>query len=93
MGGGAPSMPPMGNAPMGMGMGMESEDGPGEQDLVTGIAVTANEIAGGNPRKAISMLDQAKNMLMQQLENEEGGGEADMDRIAAILGESGSMMG
>jgi hypothetical protein len=76
-----------------MGMGMESEDGPGEQDLVTGIAVTANEIAGGNPRKAISMLDQAKNMLMQQLGDEEGGGEPDMDRLAEILGGAGGMMG
>ncbi len=91
MGGGAPSMPPMGNAPM--GMGMESEDGPGEQDLVTGIAVTAIEIAGGDARKALSMLDRSKELVMQQLDVEDNGGEADMDRIAAILGESGSMMG
>ncbi len=93
MGGGAPSMPPMGNAPMEMGMGMEGEDGPGEQDLVTGIAVTAIEIAGGDARKALSMLDRSKELVMQQLDDEGNGGEADMDRIAAILGESGPMMG
>src|SRR6056300_275317 len=62
--------PPMGNAPMGMGMGMgmgnAEDDGPGEQDLVVGIAMTANEIAGGEPRRAIAMLDQAKDLLMQQ---------------------------
>jgi len=95
MGGGAPSMPPMGNAPMGMGMGMgDAEDeGPGEQDLVVGIAMAASEVAGGEPRQAIALLDQAKDLLMQQSGGENGGGEADMDRIAAILGESGSMMG
>jgi hypothetical protein len=83
----------MGNAPMEMGMGMEGEDGPGEQDLVTGIAVTAIEIAGGDARKALSMLDRSKELVMQQLDDEGNGGEADMDRIAAILGESGPMMG
>ena len=99
MGGGAPrpSAPPMGNAPMGMGMGMgmgDAEDeGPGEQDLVVGIAMAASEVAGGEPRQAIALLDQAKDLLMQQSGGENGGGEADMDRIAAILGESGSMMG
>jgi len=83
MGGG---MPPMGNEPM-------AEDGPGEQDLVIGIAMTANEIAGGEPRRAIAMLDQAKDLLMQQLGSEdgEGAGEPDMGRLAEILG--GGMMG
>jgi hypothetical protein len=83
MGGG---MPPMGNEPM-------SEEGPGEQDLVVGIAMTANEIAGGEPRRAIAMLDQAKELLMQQLGSEDGGGagEPDMGRLAEILG--GGMMG
>jgi len=83
MGGG---MPPMGNEPM-------SEEGPGEQDLVVGIAMTANEIAGGEPRRAIAMLDQAKDLLMQQLGSEDGGGagEPDMGRLAEILG--GGMMG
>ena len=83
MGGG---MPPMGNEPM-------SEEGPGEQDLVVGIAMTANEIAGGEPRRAIAMLDQAKDLLMQQLGSEDGGGagEPDMGRLAEILG--GEMMG
>ena len=83
MGGG---MPPMGNEPM-------SEEGPGEQDLVVGIAMTANEIAGGEPRRAIAMLDQAKELLMQQLGSEDGGGgagEPDMGRLAEILG--GEMM-
>ena len=96
MGGGAPrpsapppmggGMPPMGNEPM-------AEDGPGEQDLVVGIAMTANEIAGGEPRRAIAMLDQAKDLLMQQLGSEDGGGagEPDMGRLAEILG--GEMMG
>ncbi len=97
MGGGAPrpsapppmggGMPPMGNEPM-------SEEGPGEQDLVVGIAMTANEIAGGEPRRAIAMLDQAKELLMQQLGSEDGGGgagEPDMGRLAEILG--GGMMG
>ena len=87
--------PPMGNAPMGMGMGMDNaeNDGPGEQDLVVGIAMTANEIAGGEPRRAIAMLDQAKELLMQQLGSEDGGGagEPDMGRLAEILG--GGMMG
>jgi hypothetical protein len=79
-------MPPMGNKPM-------AEDGPGEQDLVVGIAMTANEIAGGEPRRAIAMLDQAKELLMQQLGSEDGGGagEPDMGRLAEILG--GGMMG
>ena len=78
-------MPPMGNKPM-------AEDGPGEQDLVVGIAMTANEIAGGEPRRAIAMLDQAKELLMQQLGSEDGGGagEPDMGRLAEILG--GGMM-
>ena len=96
MGGGAPrpSAPPpspMGNAPM--GMGNAEDDGPGEQDLVVGIAMTANEIAGGEPRRAIAMLDQAKDLLMQQLGSEDGGGagEPDMGRLAEILG--GGMMG
>jgi len=82
MGGG---MPPMGNEPM-------AEDGPGEQDLVVGIAMTANEIAGGEPRRAIAMLDQAKDLLMQQVGSEdgEGAGEPDMGRLAEILG--GGMM-
>tara|TARA_R110000824_G_scaffold45780_2_gene132259 strand:- start:821 stop:1327 length:507 start_codon:yes stop_codon:yes gene_type:complete len=82
MGGG---MPPMGNEPM-------AEDGPGEQDLVVGIAMTANEIAGGEPRRAIAMLDQAKDLLMQQVGSEdgEGAGEPDMGRLAEILG--GEMM-
>lgn len=96
MGGGAPrpsapppmggGMPPMGNEPM-------AEDGPGEQDLVVGIAMTANEIAGGEPRRAIAMLDQAKELLMQQIGSEDGGGagEPDMGRLAEILG--GGMMG
>ena len=80
-----PSMPPMGNEPM-------AEDGPGEQDLVVGIAMTANEIAGGEPRRAIAMLDQAKDLLMQQVGSEdgEGAGEPDMGRLAEILG--GEMM-
>ena len=96
MGGGAPrpSAPPpspMGNAPM--GMGNAEDDGPGEQDLVVGIAMTANEIAGGEPRKAIAMLEQAKDLLMQQVGDENGGGEPDMDRLAAILGGAGGMMG
>ena len=79
-------MPPMGNEPM-------AEDGPGEQDLVVGIAMTANEIAGGEPRRAIAMLDQAKELLMQQIGSEDGGGagEPDMGRLAEILG--GGMMG
>lgn len=79
-------MPPMGNKPM-------AEDGPGEQDLVVGIAMTANEIAGGEPRRAIAMLDQAKELLMQQIGSEDGGGagEPDMGRLAEILG--GGMMG
>jgi hypothetical protein len=81
----------MGNAPM--GMGNAEDDGPGEQDLVIGIAMTANEIAGGEPRRAIAMLDQAKDLLMQQINNENGGGEPDMDRLAAILGGAGGMMG
>jgi hypothetical protein len=83
MGGG---MPPMGNKPM-------AEDGPGEQDLVVGIAMTANEIAGGEPRRAIAMLDQAKELLMQQIGSEDGrgAGEPDMGRLAEILG--GGMMG
>ena len=95
MGGGAPSMPPMGNAPMGMGMatGGGEDEGPGEQDLVVGIAMAASEVAGGEPIQAIALLDQAKDLLMQQAGGENGGGEADMDRIAAILGESGPMMG
>ena len=78
-------MPPMGNKPM-------AEDGPGEQDLVVGIAMTANEIAGGEPRRAIAMLDQAKELLMQQIGSEDGGGagEPDMGRLAEILG--GGMM-
>ena len=78
-------MPPMGNEPM-------AEDGPGEQDLVVGIAMTANEIAGGEPRRAIAMLDQAKELLMQQIGSEDGGGagEPDMGRLAEILG--GGMM-
>jgi hypothetical protein len=82
MGGG---MPPRGNEPM-------SEEGPGEQDLVVGIAMTANEIAGGEPRRAIAMLDQAKELLMQQIRSEDGGGagEPDMGRLAEILG--GGMM-
>jgi hypothetical protein len=82
MGGG---MPPMGNKPM-------AEDGPGEQDLVVGIAMTANEIAGGEPRRAIAMLDQAKELLMQQIGSEDGrgAGELDMGRLAEILG--GGMM-
>ena len=96
MGGGAPrpsapppmggGMPPMGNEPM-------AEDGPGEQDLVVGIAMTANEIAGGEPRRAIAMLDQAKDLLMQQLGSEDGGGagEPDMGRLAEIHG--GGVMG
>ena len=62
---------------------------------VTGIAMTANEIAGGEPRRAIAMLDQAKELLMQQLGSEDGGGggagEPDMGRLAEILG--GGMMG
>jgi hypothetical protein len=96
MGGGAPrpSAPPpspMGNAPM--GMGNAEDDGPGEQDLVVGIAMTANEIAGGEPRRAIAMLDQAKDLLMQQVNDENGGGEPDMGRLAAILGGAGGMMG
>ena len=79
-------MPPMGNEPM-------AKDGPGEQDLVVGIAMTANEIAGGEPRRAIAMLDQAKELLMQQIGSEDGGGagEPDMGRLAEILG--GGMMG
>ena len=79
-------MPPMGNKPM-------AEDGPGEQDLVVGIAMTANEIAGGEPRRAIAMLDQAKELLMQQIGSEDGrgAGEPDMGRLAEILG--GGMMG
>jgi hypothetical protein len=83
MGGG---MPPRGNKPM-------AEDGPGEQDLVVGIAMTANEIAGGEPRRAIAMLDQAKELLMQQIGSEDGrgAGEPDMGRLAEILG--GGMMG
>ena len=98
MGGGAPRPsapppPPMGNAPMGMGMGDAEDEGPGEQDLVVGIAMAASEIAGGEPTKAIALLDQAKDLLMQQSGGENGGGEADMGRIAAILGESGGMMG
>jgi hypothetical protein len=76
-----------------MGMGNAEDDGPGEQDLVIGIAMTANEIAGGEPRRAIAMLDQAKDLLMQQVNNENGGGEPDMDRLAAILGGAGGMMG
>ena len=78
-------MPPMGNKPM-------AEDGPGEQDLVVGIAMTANEIAGGEPRRAIAMLDKAKELLMQQIRSEDGGGagEPDMGRLAEILG--GGMM-
>ena len=78
-------MPPMGNKPM-------AEDGPGEQDLVVGIAMTANEIAGGEPRRAIAMLDQAKELLMQQIGSEDGrgAGEPDMGRLAEILG--GGMM-
>ena len=86
MGGG---MPPMGNEPM-------SEEGPGEQDLVLGIAMTANEIAGGEPRRAIAMLDQAKQILMQNLGEEDGAGEPDMGRLAEILGGGGGgggMMG
>ena len=96
MGGGAPrpsapppmggGMPPMGNEPM-------SEEGPGEQDLVLGIAMTANEIAGGEPRRAIAMLDQAKQILMQNLGEEDGAGEPDMGRLAEILGGGGGMMG
>jgi hypothetical protein len=39
------------------------------------------------------MLDQAKDLLMQQINNENGGGEPDMDRLAAILGGAGGMMG
>lgn len=98
MGGGAPRPsappppPPMGNAPMGMGMGDAEDEGPGEQDLVVGIAMAASEIAGGEPTQAIALLDQAKDLLMQQSGGENGGGEADMGRIAAILGESGGMM-
>ena len=97
MGGGAPrpsapppmggGMPPMGNEPM-------SEEGPGEQDLVLGIAMTANEIAGGEPRRAIAMLDQAKQILMQNLGEEDGAGEPNMGRLAEILGGGGGgMMG
>ena len=96
MGGGAPrpsapppmggGMPPMGNEPM-------SEEGPGEQDLVLGIAMTANEIAGGEPRRAIAMLDQAKQIFMQNLGEEDGAGEPDMGRLAEILGGGGGMMG
>ena len=97
MGGGAPrpsapppmggGMPPMGNEPM-------SEEGPGEQDLVLGIAMTANEIAGGEPRRAIAMLDQAKQILMQNLGEEDGAGagEPDMGRLAEILGGGGGGM-
>jgi hypothetical protein len=97
MGGGAPRPsapppPPMGNAPMGMGMGDAEDEGPGEQDLVVGIAMAASEIAGGEPTQAIALLDQAKDLLMQQSGGENGGGEADMGRIAAILGESGEML-
>ena len=106
MGGGAPAggiaalmgggpKPPMGGAPRPsapMGNEPMAEDGPGEQDLVVGIAMTANEIAGGEPRRAIAMLDQAKDLLMQQVGSEdgEGAGEPDMGRLAEILG--GEMM-
>lgn len=92
MGGGAPSMSPMGNAPMDMGMGDTEDDGPGEQDLVVGIAMAASEVAGGEPTQAIALLDQAKDLLMQQVGGENGGGEPDMDRLAAILGGAGGMM-
>jgi len=87
MGRGAPSAPRvMGNAPMGGGMMGGGEEGgaPQEQDLVVGIALTANEIAGGSPRRAIAMLDQAKEILMQNMGEEaapEGG-----DRLAELLG-------
>ncbi len=100
MGGGAPrpSAPPSpspmpsmgGNSPM--TMGAAEEETPGEQDLVMGIALTANEIAGGEPRRAIAMLDQAKSILMQNLGDEEAG-EPDMGRLAEILGGAGGMMG
>jgi len=83
MGGG---MPPMGNEPM-------AEDGPGEQDLVVGIAMTANEIAGGEPRQAIALLKRSISFIEEQLPPEDGGGagEPDMGRLAEILG--GGMMG
>jgi hypothetical protein len=87
MGRGAPSAPPrMGNAPMGGGMrGGEEGGGPQEQDLVVGIALTANEIAGGSPRRAIAMLDQAKQILMQNMGGEEQAPEGG-DRLAELLG-------
>ena len=82
-----PSAPPaMGNSPMGGRMMGGGEEGgaPQEQDLVVGIALTANEIAGGSTRRAIAMLDQAKEILMQNMGEEaasEGG-----DRLAELLG-------
>ena len=97
MGGGAPRpsapppmggrIPPMGNEPM-------SEDGPNEQDLVAGMAMTANEIAGGEPRQAIALLKRSISFIEEQLPPEDGGGgagEPDMGRLAEILG--GGMMG
>ena len=64
--------------------GGEEGGAPQEQDLVVGIALTANEIAGGSTRRAIAMLDQAKEILMQNMGEEaasEGG-----DRLAELLG-------
>jgi hypothetical protein len=78
----------MGNEPM-------AEDGPNEQDLVAGMAMTANEIAGGEPRQAIALLKRSISFIEEQLPPEDGGGggggEPDMGRLAEILG--GGMMG
>ena len=82
-----PSAPPaMGNAPMTAGIMGGGEEGgaPQERALVVGIALTANEIAGGSTSRAIAMLDQAKEILMQNMGEEaapEAGG-----RLAELLG-------
>ena len=73
MGGPPPS--PMGGAEEAMGMlgaaGGEGE--PAKEEIALGLAVTVNEVTGGNIEEALNMLADAGDLLMQ-MQGEGGGG-------------------